>query len=466
MASLTESEDWAANEFGGARLGDARRTERLIQLARRMAQSAHCSFPQSLSPAELKAAYRFFDNDEVDTDGILSAHIGQTLGRMHEQASVVLAVQDTTEFNLTHLKCTDGLGYTSDEDVRGFFMHSMLAVSPEGLPLGVLGLKIWARDIEQLGKRHLRRQRPIAEKESYKWLEGVQHLNMLKAHCPANQLVGVCDREADVYELFVAERAAGVDWLVRASWDRRVDHPQKHLWGVMSSAQLLGKTDLLVPAAPNRPARTARLSIRAAPVQLRAPQTRPGLGPVNVYAVWAVEADPPKSIKKPIEWMLLTSVPTLSSDDALERLAWYARRWTIESWHRVLKSGCQVEARQFGSLERFKRATALFAVISWRIQYGSMLSRLQTDIPCSALLQSIEWKTLYCRTHRTAKPPSEPPTLNQAVVWIAKLGGYLNRKSDRPPGTTVLWRGFLILYASTEVFRLFYAEEERARGCG
>lgn len=451
--------DWAIDEFGTAELGDARRTKRLVALARQLAKSPHCSLPQSLSPAELKAAYRFFDNEEIDTDGILVAHIGQTLMRMR-QTPLILAVQDTTEYNLTHLSATEGLGYCSHKDVRGFFMHSMLALTPEGLPLGVLGLKTWTRPLAQLGKRHQRRKLPVHEKESVKWIEGLNQMTAFQCHCPQTTMVGVCDREADLYDLFVAERAAGVEWLVRAAWNRGVDHPDKYLWEAMQSVVAMGTMQLQVPQRAGAAKRTAQLTIRCAPIRIRPPRSRKGKGlaEVDVYAVWAIETKPPQDVE-PIEWMLLTSVPTHSLADALERLSWYARRWTIETWHRVLKSGCQIEARQFGDVQRFMRATALFAVISWRILYATLLARLDGDLSCEMLLQRFEWQALYCRTHGTTALPPQPPTLAQAILWIAKLGGYLGRKRDRPPGTTVLWRGFLALHEISQMYLIFRKNE-------
>lgn len=451
--------DWAIQEFGKADLGDARRSKRLVALARQLARSPHCSFPQSLSAPELKAAYRFFDNDCVDTDGILTAHIGQTLTRMRA-VPLVLAVQDTTEYNLTHLSATEGLGYCSHKKVRGFFMHSMLALTPEGLPLGVLGLKTWVRPLEQLGKRTLRRALPIQEKESAKWIEGLNQVTALKSRCPQTRIVSVCDREADVYDLFAAERAAGVDWLVRAAWNRGVDHPEKYLWEAMQPVPEMGTTALHVPARGSTPERTARLAIRCAPVRIRPPKSRQGRGlaGVDMYATWAIETSPPEGIA-PIEWMLLSSVPTQTLEQAMERLSWYARRWTIETWHRVLKSGCQIEARQFGDAQRFMRATALFAVISWRILYATLLGRLDADLSCEVLLQRFEWQALYCRTHATTEPPKQPPTLGKAILWIAKLGGYLGRTRDRPPGITVLWRGLLSLHESAQMYLIFRKNE-------
>jgi hypothetical protein len=453
-----DTDDWAGTEFGEAKLGDARLSRRLVALARRLAFSPHGSFPQSLKPAELKAAYRFFDNGQVDTDGILAPHIAQTLDRMR-QVPVVLAVQDTTEFNLSHLPATEGLGYGSGGVVRGFMMHSLLAVTPEGLPLGVLGMKTWVRPEEELGKKHQRKARPIDEKESIKWIEGIEHLAALKARCVEPRIVGVGDRESDLYELFTTERPDGVDWLIRATCNRRVRHPEEYLWDTVLATAPVGNTEFLVPARGKMPPRIARLTLRCTAVRLRPPKVRASrLKEVDVFAIHAIEEAPPEGVEA-IEWMLLSSVPTTTFDEVLERLSWYARRWTIETWHRVLKSGCQIEARQFGNLDRFVRATALFAVIAWRILYATLLARADADLSCEVLLQPVEWQALYSHTHGTTKPPRQIPSLGQAVLWIAMLGGYLNRKHDHPPGPTVMWRGFLILHEVTKMYRLFRQNE-------
>ncbi|TCK94573.1 IS4 family transposase [Paraburkholderia sp. BL9I2N2] len=420
MAKETDTDDWASTEFGEANLGDSRLAQRLVMLARRLACSPHGSFPQSLKPSELKAAYRFFDNAQIDTDGILAPHIAQTLDRMG-QVPIVLAVQDTTEFNLTHLPATEGLGYGSGRYERGFIMHSLLAVTPEGLPLGVLGMKTWARPENGFGKKHQRATRPIEEKESIKWIEGIEHLAALKARCAGTRLVGVGDRESDLYELFTTERPDGVDWLVRASRNRRVMHPDEYLWDTVLATAPVGNTELLVPARGNLPQRTARLTLRCTAVRLRPPQRRKRqtrLQQTDVFAIHALEEAPPGDVEA-LEWMLLSSVPTTTFDEVLERLAWYARRWTIETWHRVLKSGCRIEARQFGNLDRFVRATALFAVISWRILYATLLARADPDLSCEVLLQPIEWQALYSHTHGTTKAPAQTPSLRQAVLWIA-----------------------------------------------
>jgi hypothetical protein len=333
-------------------------------------------------------------------------------------------------------------------------MHSLLAVSPEGLPLGVLGMKTWTRREATQGSAAQRKSRPIHEKESIKWLEGLAHLSALKSRCEHTQLIGMGDRESDVYELFAAQRPDGVDWLVRAAWNRCARHPQHYLWQAVLDTPAAGHTELLVPAKGSRLQRTARLTLRYACVRLRPPQTRTRLPELDVFAVHVIEDEPLADIE-PLEWMLLTSVPTHSPGQALERLQWYARRWTIETWHRVLKSGCRIEARQFGTLERFVQATSLFAVIAWRILYTTLLARLGGELPCGMVLQPVEWQALYCRVHRTTRPPDTVPSLHQAIRWIATLGGYLNRRHDPPPGAAVIWRGFLVLHEISEMFRIF-----------
>jgi hypothetical protein len=458
LRDKTDIDDWASYEFGEANLGDARLNKRLVALSRRLANCPHGSFPQALKAHELKAGYRFYDNDRVDTDGILASHIARTIERIN-QVPVVLVPQDTTEYNLSHLHATTGLGYGSGGLDRGFMMHSMLAVTPEGLPLGVLGMKTWTRPEQEMGKAKQRKKRAITEKESIKWIEGLAHLSALKARCPETRLIAVGDRESDLYDLFAAERSEGVEWLVRACVNRCVEHPEAYLWETVQATAPLGKSQVIVPQRGNSPQRIACLTLRSAPVQLVPPKRHAShLPKIEVFAIQALEESPPEGVE-PLEWMLLSSVPTTRLDEVLERLAWYARRWTIETWHKVLKSGCRIEARQFGAVERFVRATALFAVIAWRIMYATLLARVDEDLSCEVLLQPIEWQALYCHTHKTTRLPKHTPSLQEVVVWIAMMGGYLNRKHDRPPGPTVMWRGFLVLHEVTKMYRLCQQNE-------
>ena len=192
-----------------------------------------------------------------------------------------------------------------------------------------------------------------------------------------------------------------------------------------------------------------------AEVTLRPPNSRDKekLPNVTIWAVWAIEPHPPAGVE-PIEWLLLTTVPITTTDEALERLAWYAARWGIEVWHKVLKSGCRIEDRQLETAERLIRCLTLYSVIAWRILYATMLARAVPDVPCTVLLDADEWQGLYCRIHRVALAPAKPPSLRPAVRWIAQLGGFPGRKRDGEPGVTVLWKGFQHLVDLTAMYRI------------
>ncbi len=157
----------------------------------------------------------------------------------------------------------------------------------------------------------------------------------------------------------------------------------------------------------------------------------------------------------PLDWLLLTTAAVHTAAEPCERLSWYACRWGIEVFHKVLKSGCAIERRQLEDLDHLQRCLTLYSVIAWRVLYATLLSRVGPDLPCTALLEESEWQALYCHIQQTTVLPAQPPTLAQAVRWIAQLGGYLGRKSDGPPGVTVLWRGFQRLTDLTAMYHVF-----------
>jgi hypothetical protein len=321
--------------------------------------------------------------------------------------------------------------------------------------LGVLGLRLWARDPQQPQRRTTRRKRPIEDKESYKWIDSVHAIAALKAQLPDMRWVSVADRESDVYEFFTQAQALGVDVLTRAAWDRNVEGPEGQLFTALAAASVVTHKQLALPARGKRPARTAKLEIRAGTLTLQCPLNGSGHGlhPIALWGVWAYEPKPPAGVE-PLDWKLLTSVPVTSADEALERLDWYAARWGIEQWHRVLKSGCRIEQRQLESFERLRRLFTVYAVIAWRILYATMLARLVPDMACTAILNDDEWQALYCRIHHCPLPPATAPPLKQAIRWIAQLGGFIGRVNDGEPGAQTLWQGFQELIPMTEMYRI------------
>lgn len=448
-------EDWAQAEFGAAQLGDKRRTARLVQLARQLGERPEASLPQALEDgAGLKGAYRFFDNAEVAHEKVLAPHVMSSIGRMRGEA-VILAVQDTTFIDYSTHLASEGLGPLHARGGYGMLCHGTLAFTPQRLPLGVVSLRLWARDGTKPKQRATRRSRAIEGKESQKWLDSVRAVAALKERVAGARFVSVADRESDVFEFFTEAQALGVDVLVRAAWNRNVQGPEAQVFATMAAAPVLAHKHLALPASGKRKARSAKLEIRACPLTLQSPRNglAHGLAALRLWGVWAYECEPPAGVE-PLDWKLLTSVPVESPEHALERLDWYAARWGIEQWHKVLKSGCRIEMRQLESMERLQRLITVYAVIAWRIFYATLLARLVPDMKCSAFLQPEEWQALYCRIHRTPIPPSQPPPLREAIRWIARLGGFLGRAADGEPGTKTLWLGFQELIAMTEMYRI------------
>jgi hypothetical protein len=333
-------------------------------------------------------------------------------------------------------------------------------LTPERVPLGVLQQQVWARDAETYAKLKDHKQRGIEEKESQKWLTSLESVHAARIANPDTQFVSIGDREADIYDLFLFERMAGVDLLVRATQDRRVEHEERYLWATVAAAALAITIQLHVPRQSKSPQRIANVEVRWRKITLRPPSGRKaeGLPAISVWAVWAVETAPSEGVEK-IEWMLLTTRAVQSTEDALERLAWYTCRWGIEVWHKILKSGCQIEARQLENAERLKRLLTLFSVVAWRILYATMLARALPDVACTIFFEDGEWQALYCAAHNSPFVPQQPPTLHEAIRLVACLGGFLGRKQDGQPGVTVLWKGFQRLPDLTLMYRLLRPSE-------
>ena len=455
MSLVVTDTNWAVHEFADADLGDERRTTRLVELAYALGQHPTAALPEACGTGSmLKAAYRFFDNDGIVPQDILQSHVEATYTRLGA-VPVVLAVQDTTEVNWTRHPATQGLGPLGHTACHGLLVHTTLAITPERVPLGLLAQQVWARDPADVGKRARRKQLPISQKESQKWLHSLDAVYTAHDCCPTTRLVSVGDREADVYDVLAAPRPAGVDLLIRAAWDRCVQGAERYVWATVTAQPVGAHLQLKVPRRGPQAARDATLALRFCALTLRPPRQRQreGLPVVTLWAVQVQEVEPPADVT-PIEWLLLTTVAVDTVDDATQCVQWYSCRWGIEVWHRILKSGCRIEARQLASGERLQRCLTLYSVIAWRIFYATMLARAVPDMPCSVLLDLDEWQALYCAIHQCPTPPEEPPSLVQAVHWIAQLGGFVGRRRRDQPGTETLWRGLQHLMDLTKMYRI------------
>ena len=440
-------EQWAAIEFADVELNDARLNQRCQELAVALGQQPDAPINQACEDwADTKAAYRFFRNtNKVRPEGICAPHHRRTVERM-SQHPLVLAVQDTTFFNYTHHPHTAGLGEIGNkkQQQRGFGLHSTLVVTPTGLPLGTLTQQFFTRPLGEPAHTPAELQRlPIEAKESYRWIEAFEQT---LAVTPAGvAVVTVCDREADIYEMFVLAEEKQAGLLIRASADRVLAEKEvRKLWAKVEQQAVSGQLTLQITQNQQRQARQATVSVRFTQVKLR-PPWRPQqkkLPAVSLTAILVREDNPPAGVDEPLEWLLLTNTPVESFEDAVRVVGWYGCRWQIEVYHKIIKSGCTVEDCRLETAERLQNYIALMSVIAWRLHWLTYVNRTDPDCPCTVILTATEWQALYIRIHRTPSLPSTPPTVRQAVRWIAQLGGFLGRKGDGEPGITVIWRGW------------------------
>ena len=448
---------WSQQEFETLDLGDKRLTQRLIEVAEELSTSPQSAIHAACGDwAATKAAYRLFDNEKVTAAAILSPHFQRTVERVSEHKRV-FAVQDTTYLDYTHHPSTTGLGPigTPSQDIYGFVKHTTLVLTESGLPLGCLSDAVWVRDTPD---RHTRKANvPLTEKESYKWIEA---FNQTQARTPEGvEVISICDREADIYEFFV--QAQDAPFVIRAAQNRNVDDEAGQLFAVVQRQPAAGQQRVKVPARGSEPAREATVSIHFTTTTLLPPyrQLPPQKLPaIDVSVVWVTEVNPPDDTP-PLQWLLITNVEVTDFADAIQRIRWYSLRWQIEVYFKVLKSGAKIEQCRLQTKERLLRYIALKSVIAWRLYWLTMYKRHAPAADCTSVLTDNEWKALYCITHKKTALPKKLPTVSQVVVWIAKLGGFLARKSDPEPGVTVIWRGWQRLSDISDTFALLHNPE-------
>ncbi len=447
---------------------------RSVSLVSALGSRPNLSIPAACGGrAEIKAAYRFFDNDQVTFANVLQPHLERTRQRMAEH-SIVLLVQDTSEIDVTRPEqVVQGVG-DLDGARKGFLLHEMQAYTTAGTPLGTA----WAEIVNRTQgishesaacKRKKRRQLPIEHKESFRWLTGLRQGRTLAEQAPHTQLVVIADSEGDIYEVLAEPRGdRPVHWLIRAVHDRVVsvagepDETHRLREQVQATPRLDTYEVSVRPRRAkiavekqsrkqSREARVARVEVRAATQCLR-PPGRPDrtLPPVTVNVVLVQEPAPPPG-EPPVEWLLLTTLPIETLEQVRTIIGYYGVRWHIEVFFRTLKSGCRVEARRFEHVDRLLPYLAVCLIVAWRTQYVCHLGREHPDASCEVVFEPVEWQTVWVSVHRK-KPPDRVPRLREIVHLIARLGGYIERPKSEP-GVQTLWIGM------QRMFDLVWARE-------
>lgn len=409
---LTQSlaqEDWPQRELETLDLGDRRRERRAEAILEARWNQPQASFFGTFSDwAAAKGAYGLIEHpsSEISLQSLLAPHVEQTQRRMAAEPWVLLP-QDTTTLNYTGLRQTEGLGPLGDIKGQGLWLHSLLAFRPDGIPLGVLEAKGWARP--QTGSDTAERNaQGIAEKESLRWVEAFGKAATAARRMPQSQLVVITDREGDIYELHDAgtSRPPNLHLLIRAQHDRQLEGGQK-LWAFMGSLPVGERRSVPLPRAHGQAARTAQVEVRWSSVRLAPPsagckKSWPGL---SLSVVWVHEPNPPAG-GEGLDWMLLTDLPVNHAAEAWEKVQWYCKRWGIEEWHRALKNGCEVEKREFETAESLQRVLAFDLIIAWRVLACVKLGRALPQLPATVLYSPDELQILLAALLKKTSHPT------------------------------------------------------------
>lgn len=457
---------WVERELAAGEFPDQRLKSRLGRLLSDFGQRVGGTVPLACQDwAATKAAYRFFDNPRVDEGTILGGHFAATRARFAATAGPVLVLHDTSEFSFQR-DTPEGIGTVSlikgrhaRHTVCGLLMHASLVVTTAGVPLGLAAVKFWTRS-KFKGTNALKRtvnptRVPIEQKESVRWLD---NLRQATAHLgDPGRCIHIGDREADIFELFSAALDAQTHFLVRTCVDRLAGQGKTTVAKAMARQPIRGSHEVEVRDEHGRVS-TARVCLRFCRLTVHPPVGKQKRYPaLSLTVIHAHERGKPEG-RDPIRWHLLTDLPVTSLSAAIEKLNWYASRWKVETYHKVLKSGCQAERARLRTADRLTNLLAVLCVVGWRVFWLTMTNRAAPGAPAETVLTGPEIEVLDRLTDGAASATGR--TVSDYLLRIAKLGGYLARAKDPPPGNLVLWRGLTRLTDILLGFELGY------RGCG
>jgi hypothetical protein len=454
--TLVQRERWARREFETADLKDKRRTRRLVQVAARMAGNSNGTIPQQMgSVADMKAAYRLFDCEDVTHEAICRPHWQRTRARTVCESTIFL-VQDTAELNYSsHTHC-EGLGPIGGggDHLRGLHQQNVLAVDPRTRrPLGLMYQRHHRRCERPSGHSNDRaatRRVPIEERESYWWIEAIRTIGSPPTGA---QWVHVGDRGEDIFGVYDEARRLGTDWLIRIGKDRRVITAvgPASLFAYARGLPGVAERTLKIRRGGNREPEEVRLSVAAGPVTLLPSRYEPSYRDREPIACWVVrvwEPHPPADAVA-LEWLLCTSLPCAEPPEQLFVAEGYSLRWLIEEFHKAEKTGCNVELRRLEHVDRLEPLIGLLSVLAVWLLELKFVARDEPDRPASELFDPIAVRVMA----KYLKRPADQ--LSVAHFWsgIGRLGGHLGRKRDGPIGWLRAWRGWqsfqLILMGAT-----------------
>jgi hypothetical protein len=432
--------------------GDVRRNGLFVTILNNISDQPGSSIPrQNNSWYDTKATYEFFKNEEVSLESLKKTMMAYGSSQV-ENMSEILVLQDISNISYNDLQA-EGLGYLDNKEGRGILCYSSIAATTEGLPLSLLYQHTWVRPLEELGKSSKRKQRSFEEKETYRWYEAMKAVN--KQLGDKIKKIHIADREADVYELFFHANEPNTELLIRARHNRQMNDGS-HLWDHIASLPAAATVMLSIPNERGKKKVPTAVEVRYERVEILRPSNSK-----NQYETVPLTAIEVRELntegKKPediIHWRLLTTLEVNELTDALQCVKWYTFRWLIERFHYVLKSGTKIEKLQLKQAGTLQKAITVYSMAAFRIMQLVYESRHHPEVSCEVVLTKAQWITLYMLIHGHNNVPNQPPTLQQAVRWIGRLGGHLGRKSDGPPGLKTVWLGFEQLCHAASVYEL------------
>lgn len=445
------------NEFADLHFGDKRLDERLVKMMNSFAKAPDKSiFLASGGRSEAKAAYRFLKNENVGAALLLRGAACATKEKIiRTQEKEILCIQDTTAVGFGERTKIKDMGYYCDKDLLGMNVHSCIAVTREGIPLGIMHQQYDTRESRKDTSRtkEQKRSRPIEEKEDYRW---IQTIHESREYVPEGvRGIYVCDREGDFYELFNYAEDEKESFVIRIIQNRSTADGEK-LMDELRKEPVIGRMYVHIGRDPKRntPGRDVlmcytykKLHVKR-PARRREGNLRPELVLTGIYVY---EEGVPA--EKAIHWFLITNMQINSPEDVEDRIRDYIQRWKIERFHYVLKSGCKICEKQERSYKKLTEIVLLYSVIAMMLMNMLYFGRLYPETPSSVFLEDMEWKLLYRLGNKTRKTPEHVYSVKDAIHYIAKLGGYKGAPSDPEPGLKVLWIGierllFMLEYQS------------------
>jgi hypothetical protein len=439
-------------DFPHLNFGDIRRDERFVTIINNISTQPGSSIPkQNKRWYDTKATYEFFKNEDVSIEALKKTMMLYGAKQVADEMQLLI-LQDISNISYNDLQA-EGLGYLDNKEGRGILCYSSMAATTEGLPLSLLYQHTWVRPLDELGKSSKRKQINFEDKESYRWYEGMQEVNkLLDQHI---HKIHIADREADIYELFFHAYESNTDLLIRARHNRQLSNGSQ-LWDNIAAQPVVATVSLDIPDKTGKKKLKVEAEVRYHQVEiLRPSNNKHSYDSVILTAIEIKEANiGNRNAEDIIHWKLLTTLEVTNVTDALKCVKWYTFRWLIERFHYVLKSGTKIEELQLKDAESLQKAIAVYSMAAFRVMQLVYESRHHPEVSCEVVLTKAQWKTLYMLIHNNNQVPKQPPSLQQAVLWIGRLGGHLGRKSDGPPGLKTVWQGYQQLCHAASVYEL------------